>query len=115
MNSLSWLIYFAGLAPFVQGFFIFSTAILGALLLWNITVSLCGHPSHEVYGENERKIMASCKRRASFVLAPLFVLFWLLAAMVPSERTLLLIGISEGGEKVIQTEEFRKIMKKVTD
>lgn len=114
MNSLSWVIYLAGIFPYVQGLFIFLAILSGVLLSSYLLCSKLGHPSERIYGEEEKAFKLLAGKRV-YIFAPLLALFWLLAAAVPSERTILLIVASESGERLMQTDEFKKALKKVID
>jgi hypothetical protein len=106
MNNLSWLIYLSSLVNVVQGLFIFLAIVCGIWSAICILLRTFGHPAR--YGDDNEATKYG-KRNMKFSI-PLLALFWVLAALVPDQRTVLLIAGSEIGGKVYTDPDTQEIL-----
>jgi hypothetical protein len=93
MNTLSWIVYFAPVAPKLSAVF-FSTALVAGLLaaLWLICA----------IGEDIAK--------PPKWLVALVVFSALIASLIPSERAIYMIAASEIGDVVAQSAEAQEVL-----
>jgi hypothetical protein len=93
VNSLSWMIYWAGVCDHMQGVF--------------ICISVAGFMASFIVGaaaaENGPKVLRYLK-----ITAPVVVIGALLAAFTPSKNTLYAIAASEFGEEALKSPEATK-------
>ena len=108
MNTLSWFFYFANTLPAMSGmFFGFGFCLLGAVLIYNLFISL----------NNQDEPENNHKPYLSYWWIVLSVIFFTLASLIPSERTIYMIAASEVGEMVVTSpssqdmfEDLKKII-----
>jgi hypothetical protein len=104
MNKLSWLIYIAAMLPNLSIMLFLCGTLVGlAAALFPINkLDADGRriPDWEVTAHKGNRVM-----KALVVTG----LCWVLSALLPSERTVLMIAASEMGEKVAETPEAQEI------
>lgn len=99
MNNLSWMLYFSEVLPNLASVLGFLGG--GAILAW-LMVSLFYMMGHETYHGKTWPLIAS--------------LAWVLVAtLMPSQKTILLIAGSEAGEYVATTESGKAIISDVQE
>jgi hypothetical protein len=112
MNTLSWFIYFIGVVPALKGVMI-AVAILSGIALGLVILSHMFNRS-DTYSEQE-------KENFDEISAPVYrywrkVFVWILCVsvpitvFVPNQKTMILIGASEFGEKMIMSEKAQKLL-----
>jgi len=115
MNSLSWLIYLAGVTDSLSNFLKFLTCVLFVLcvILTLLSVALLNTTG---LSEKEKVTQAAaqkvCKRYAILIFV-VFFCFGLLVNVLPNRQTVLLIAASEIGERAMNSEKMAKINDKV--
>jgi putative Ca2+/H+ antiporter (TMEM165/GDT1 family) len=97
VNSLSWMLYLAGVSGNIQGLLIGAAVLTGFAALFTTLaffMTMDGYQSeeHAVFNKLARLAWPTCT-----VLA-------LLASVIPSERTFYLIAASEMGERTLQLD-----------
>ena len=98
MNDLSWLIYLANLVNSLYAVFV----IFAGLSI--ITAVMCFVGYVECHTNNEPTWSARIKRTI-----PFFIVFVLLAAFIPTTKTVMMIAASEFGETLAATEQAQNI------
>jgi hypothetical protein len=123
MNSLSWFIYFVDLIPTVAGLFGF----VSLLSVFGIIITFFSHcirtdrsaHSHSYpiplnFPDTKWEERASVVRKQSKFFLKLFItlafVFSILWAVIPSKNTIILIGASEFGERIINSESVTGIV-----
>lgn len=112
MNTLSWFIYFIGVIPAVGNFAVI-IAIASAIAI-AITVACHLMARADQYH-------TSSKKEFDEIHAPLFrywrkVFIWLfcvavpISILIPSQKTMILIGASEFGEKMLTSDKAQKLL-----
>lgn len=117
MNTLSLLIYLADAAGNLKGFTIFVAAVFGilaggSLFIWATTLkttdwmerSLPQHVLEEKRQTGQRSWRWFC------VFCPLMIASGIMASLVPSRQTVLLIAASEMGEQVLNHPRVNQVM-----
>jgi len=102
MNSLSWFIYFAGVASGVSNCLLWISLIYIVILF---IISVAASEAGDGAGEQVKVFMARFKW--GFISVVLF----LMAALIPSKETMYAIAASELGEKLLHTETVSKAQK----
>jgi hypothetical protein len=101
MNSLSWMLYLAGVAGNLQGVLI-GAAILCGLIGGFTTLAFC--LTMESYNADEHAVFRKFMQYAW----PVCGACALIASIIPSERTFYLIAASEMGQRTLQTDTGKK-------
>ena len=112
MNTLSWFIYFIGVVPVIGNFAILFT--IAAAIGTGITV-VC-----HLIGRSDQ-YSQSDKEKFDQNMAPLFrywrkVFIWIfcvaapVSILVPNQKTMILIGASEFGEKMLSSDKAQKLL-----
>lgn len=126
MNNLSWLLYWADVAPQIATFICavsFLLTIASALaLFFNLIGGEETRTGWEEYFNAEQIKEERVKfykytdearvcRKLWFarITTPLFILLWASSFLVPSKDTIYLIAASQTGEQVLKTPEVAKI------
>lgn len=101
MNTLSWMLYLAGVSGNVQGTLIFACVLLGIACLGTTFGYFCtlDYPEDDPH--------PALKRMMKY-LWPSLAVAALVAAIIPSERTFYLIAASEMGDRALQTYTGKK-------
>lgn len=96
MNTLSWLIYLAGVVGDIKGLFIL-TSFIGALAIVGYII---------IY-------VASYEKKPPHLIKLICLVFGLatFASLLPGERTVYAIAASEMGEVVVKSEEAQEVFK----
>jgi len=118
MNSLSWMIYLAGVCGSASAFLTFLSVIsalgsVGCLIGWAVTI---GSPHIWSWDDKDAKLASHAKIHSTFGKAgPRLVLsmiaFGTAAAVLPSQSTIYAIAASEMGEKAITSQTGGKALK----
>jgi len=103
MNTLSWLIYAADVLGSVKGLLV-AVAIIGGGGLSGVMLFMAIDASAP-YSDAEP---GSWKKPLRFVWIP--VLVGLVAALIPSQRTIYMIAASEAGEAVVTSPDAIEMM-----
>lgn len=111
MNSLSWLIYLSSFVGVVQGLFILLTVACGVWSVACILLAAFGHPERCSKDEGAK---AYGKKYVKFSI-PFLMFFWLAAAAVPDQRTVLLIAGSEIGGSVYSDPGTQELLKEAKE
>jgi hypothetical protein len=112
MNTLSWFIYLIGVVPALKGVMI-TVAIFSGIALGLVILSHMFNRS-DTYSEQE-------KENFDEISAPVYrywrkVFVWILCVsvpitvFVPNQKTMILIGASEFGEKMLMSEKAQKLL-----
>lgn len=108
MNTLSFLIYLAGVAGSMGSFMVFVAVVFGALTLGSLAAFLCMQDETDVYNrplDSERlKSLRQNRGKAwrwMWVFLALMISTGVMATAVPSRQTVLLIAASEMGERML--------------
>jgi putative Ca2+/H+ antiporter (TMEM165/GDT1 family) len=101
MNSLSWMLYFAGVCGNIQGVLIGAAIVAGLAAIFS-TLAFC--LTTEDYNETEHTLFGKAMKYAW----PACAASALLASIIPSERTFYLIAASEMGDRALQTQTGKK-------
>ena len=121
MNSLSWLIYLAGVTDGVGGFLTFITVVImiATVIFGIVTLALlnetdaCRRSNPPEWTANRRVVRKNMLGVATKLLA-CGILIGLLSAIVPSRQTVLLIAASEIGERVVNSEKMARVGDRMT-
>jgi hypothetical protein len=109
MNTLSWYIYLIGLVDSISIFF-------GMMMLFSTIASFVVFLSYvssvELLDEGDQRLLARRKLAASRfkIVASVFAISSLICIFTPSKRTLILIGASEFGERIVKSEAVNSIV-----
>lgn len=101
MNSLSWLLYIAGVS---HGLSIFLGVMGGIGLIFGAISCL--------YFLVEKETLAP---RKFFIVPVIGFVLMCMSILIPSEKTIMYIAASEYGEKVIQSKEVKDIANPAID
>jgi hypothetical protein len=126
MNSLSWLIYFAGFVDSLGGFFelteILSAIIVGiSFFIWMVNkAEVMEQKSKDVPFFNQVIVdlyvnttqIAWNFFKYSFIV---FISVMILNVIIPSKKTVILIAASEIGERVVTNKQFTDKVGSVVD
>ena len=117
MNTLSWLIYLAGVTGTLGGFLVFITVIFGLLAgisilvwLWSLDETNARHdplPASDL--ESKRQIRKS-SWRWFWGFTALMISFGSTSALMPSRQTVLLIAASQMGEQVLNHPRVNQVV-----
>lgn len=115
MNTLSWFIYFGGTADHMIGFFAFLAVVCGlGGIAFMVGYSACiGDVSYNLkIPENmaERARLRSARFTSIRWCATGLLIFGLIAAMIPSRQTMILIAASQIGEKIVTNERVTSVV-----
>lgn len=112
MNSLSWFLYFADVAPGLLTPFVIVSSVCA--LCW-VGVNIIAYAvAGDAYDKNYGKaVQEACSNRLKSKLTYVFVMSWIVTvfvqSLIPSRETFYLIAGSELGEQVIKTPEAQEI------
>lgn len=132
MNNLSWMLYWASVAPQMSTWICVLSAILFlaslAVMAGAFGAKFAGDAASETHkAKSESPDKGTSKSledlageayafqklyrglRLSFITAPLFFVLWGASFAVPDKDTFYMIAASEAGQKALQTPEFGKI------
>lgn len=111
MNSLSVLIYFAGVAPAISEA-IGGILVVGgiALVIWWVVIF-----AHNDGCFTSEEWSYSCVKRASIGYAIALCVLLPLRAFIPSEKTLYMIAGSEIGEVIVKDEATKEVVGQMKD
>jgi len=108
MNTLSILIYLAGVAGSMGSFMVFVATVFGALTLGSLVVFLVQQDEKDVYNrplaEDRIQTLRESRSKAwrwMWVFLALMISTGVMATAVPSRQTVLLIAASEMGERML--------------
>lgn len=117
MNSLSWLIYLAGVTGTLGNFLVFITVIFGCLAgisivvwLWSLDETNARFdplPARDI--ESKRQIRKSTWRWF-WGFTALMISFGSTSALMPSRQTVLLIAASQMGEQVLNHPRINQVV-----
>lgn len=118
MNSLSWIIYVAGLVNPLGGFLAFFAVISGIFfVITMITATVFrfddSDSSYRKYSNNELLNSAELSKKFrnwSFFSIIMMFVFGVSSAAIPNRETVLLIAASEIGERVITNQNVSEIV-----
>lgn len=98
MNSLSWMLYWAGVANNLQGLFMAFAMIsgFGTIACW-------------IFGSGDYG-NSSLLKWPKFTI-PFAIVFGILAALMPNQNTIYAIAASELGEEVLKSDTATKAQK----
>lgn len=105
MNSLSWLIYAASIVSSLNGFLIavaIIAGIVGAIL--TLISIICAGENDESWKRAEPRVLKvrNVAIGAFMMCAPLVIL-------VPDKQTVIMIGASEFGQRMIQSDTVQRL------
>jgi hypothetical protein len=109
MNTLSWYIYLIGLVESVTVFFgfIMFVSIAATLIIFLVYISSVDH-----LDEDDDRLIAY--RKLAFtrfkISVSVFAISSLICIFTPSRQTLILIGASEFGERIMKSEAVNSIV-----
>jgi quinol-cytochrome oxidoreductase complex cytochrome b subunit len=117
MNSLSWLIYLAGVAGTLNGFIVFVTVVFGLLAGTSIVVCLFTLDETDAYRRklpeddlvSQREVRKK-SWRYMWIFMILMIMSGLTASMVPNRQTVLLIAASQMGEQVLNHPRINQVV-----
>lgn len=117
MNTLSLLIYLAGVAGGLQGFLVFIAAIFGilailTLAIWAFSFSRTDS-NHKPLPEHTLKELREDGKKAwrwFWVFIMLMISTGVTSALMPSRQTVLLIAASEMGEQVLNHPRVNQVV-----
>ncbi len=101
MNSLSWLLYLSNVVPNIGGVLIVIAVGCGVATLYVVVVG---------WMEDSPEIIAKWR-----VLLPLCLGAAIVAALIPTQQTILTIAASELGERVATTQDGQEILTDLKD
>ena len=112
MNTLSWLIYWAGVVGAMNGFFIFIAVVAGVASVAGIIAAIIATGSLHSADKNEAASWAEvhpviCRYRN--VALGVFSIMSALALFTPDKQTIVMIGASEFGQRAIQSEAVQRL------
>lgn len=117
MNSLSWLIYLAGVAGSLNAFMVFLTVIFGALAAGSVVGFLFYSDETDRYNRPlpaEELTARREQRRKSWRHMWLFLILMTLggvtASAIPGRQTVLLIAASQMGEQVLNHPRINQVV-----
>ena len=112
MNTLSWFIYLIGVVPAIDGVAISASIVSGTALIIVMGAHIVNRG--DAYSETD-------KMKFDEKYAPLYrywrkVFIWILcvstvvAIVIPTQKTMVLIGASEFGEKMLMSEKAQRLL-----
>ena len=117
MNSLSWLIYLAGVTGTLGGFLVFITVIFGILAGVSLVVWLSSQSFHDANGRYhgdaviQENLKAGVKAwRWFWGFLVLMIGMGITASVIPSRQTVLLIAASQMGEQVLNHPRINQVV-----
>jgi hypothetical protein len=117
MNSLSWLIYLAGVTGTLGNFLTFITVIFGVLAGVSMVVWLTSQSFHDTNGRYhgdaviQENLKAGAKAwRWFWGFLALMISFGSVSALMPSRQTVLLIAASQMGEQVLNHPRINQVV-----
>jgi len=105
MNTLSWLIYMSSVLPSLSTFLAFTCLIAGFIFIIFFIIAIVSHIDGHDENISDLRARAVSKPLAKIAGAYLLVV-GIITAMIPSQKTVLLIAASEVGEQVIKSKQF---------
>lgn len=108
MNDLSWLLYWAEVAPSLANN-VADLCTIGLVVCLFLTLAFFIAHSEDCDPWLIRKLSFGPR------LIPVFVVILILSSLAPSKETFYMIALSEGGEEVLKTPELSKIKKIVNN
>lgn len=111
MNNLSLLIYMSSVLPSLSSFLVFTVLIAGLAFVAFTIITIFARLDSIDTGNDNPSTNSAARAYAFFKpLAKLSLAYLLLggiiASMIPSQKTILLIAASEVGEQVIKSKQF---------
>ncbi len=109
MNTLSWLIYFAGLSSSARGFFGFLAGAGGLVAVLGFILSILWTGA-SYSSQRDIEAYQSLNKRGKSMLPigmAMLIGFGSLSAFLPSANTVYAIAASEAGERVVASESVR--------
>lgn len=117
MNSLSLLIYFAGVVGNLASFLALITVLLILVMIGSIIFWVIYHDETDFsWRPLKDDALVECRktrelwRKRAFNFALLAVFIGAINAIIPSRQTVLLIAASEMGEKVLNNEKVGQVI-----
>jgi len=120
MNTLSWFLYLAGIAPALcRVLIVLFLLLLVVSVIVNCvraamieTSNLEGFKLNEKHNElfNGSEVFIKEKFKIDFSLVKYMVFATLLFCIIPTEKTIYMIAASEAGEHVVTSEEGKEIL-----
>lgn len=102
MNTLSWLIYFAGLVHSLT--FIASLISIVCFFIWTIArFAFIMHHERMITKEDQERLPSSNYLIVGFILVGI-------ATVLPSKNTVLLIAASELGQRLVTSEQVADVV-----
>jgi hypothetical protein len=117
MNSLSWLIYLAGVTGTLGGFLVFITVIFGVLAGVSMVLWITSQSFHDANGryrgddvilQNRKDGIKAWRWFWGFLV--LMITFGSVSALMPSRQTVLLIAASQMGEQVLNHPRINQVV-----
>jgi hypothetical protein len=117
MNTLSILIYLAGVAGTMGSFLVFVAVVFGALTLGSLIAFVVNLDETDQYGRifPESKLTSQRENRSKawrwmWAFLVLMISTGILATAVPSRQTVLLIAASQMGEQVLNHPRINQVV-----
>jgi len=104
MNTLSWLIYAAGISGNLAGYAMFGVI---ACVIWFVGLQMAAQHAADFHKDAD----ATLRRRLSMKSFPFAVAFAIISSVIPSKETVYAIAASEMGERAIATPTGGKAVK----
>lgn len=106
MNTLSWLIYLAGVTGSLSGFAVFIAVVFGLMAVVTVIV-FCS--TLDSSADGVELFQKKCKGWFSTFMV-LMIFMGTLAALIPSRQTVLLIAASQMGEQVLNHPRVNEVV-----
>lgn len=115
MNSLSWLLYWSGVVGSLNSFLIFAASafcVASVVTGAGFFICRCVAADNSKYKETAEvyTTLSYTWRKFFLFFFPMFILFGVVANLVPDRRTMIMIASSEAAEKVINNEKVSKVI-----
>lgn len=107
MNGLSWILYFADVSASLR-WFLTAGAIIGAV---GVVVGIIAFfiSLDDSMGESDQKSAGGFSGRMLKSFLPFGVCAFVVASLLPSQNTLMLIAASEVGETILTSDTAQKV------
>lgn len=116
MNTLSWLIYWAGVVGSMNGFFVFISVVAAFVSIIAIILTVIGttcsvDTSSEDTSSEDKAWVAALPmfKRYRNVGLSVFTLSSFLALAIPDKQTIVMIGASEFAQRAVQSEAVQRL------
>jgi high-affinity Fe2+/Pb2+ permease len=108
MNNLSWLLYLSDVLPSISTLFGFLGT--GVMFLC-VVLFVVGSVSRDDACDRQSAEWAEGKatQALSIKVAPIGIILWVVAVVVPAQKTILMIAASEMGETVVKSPEAQEV------